>query len=199
MICRFPGGGSGQRPPHCYPGSGLRAFGAPEVRLRLRIQSWAPGLRIEKPGARRAEPTVLRRRRVTSGPGWPRCCVPDLAPFPWSEIQCYGSATLLPSMVAVKRETPYVVSPAMTGLMRGCGLFFHNDPPFGNVGLRLRQGTGMPESCNDHRGLKLRVSCVSYAALKRRSSTVRLDPALSGPGFRGWNSTDFCFAALPQI
>lgn len=90
----------------------------------MTVQSWPPSLRIEKPGVRRAELSVLRRDRVTSGPERPRCCDPDFAPFPWSENPRYGSATLLPSIVPVNREIPYVVLPAMTGLMPGTRSFF---------------------------------------------------------------------------
>jgi len=36
-----------------------------------------------------------------------------------------GNAKLLPPVVHVKRETPYVVSLAMTGLIRDLGRDFH--------------------------------------------------------------------------
>jgi hypothetical protein len=38
--------------------------------------------------------------------------------------RCYGIANLLPLIVSVKGETPQVVSPAMTGLVRGCQIGF---------------------------------------------------------------------------
>ena len=50
--------------------------------------------------------------------------LPKLASFPRGEFQTYGIAKLLPLIVPVKRETLHVVSPAMTGLMRGVGIGF---------------------------------------------------------------------------
>ncbi len=47
------------------------------------------------------------------------------APFPWSGNFVLGIAKLLLPIVHVKRETPYVVSLAMTALMPDCGPDFH--------------------------------------------------------------------------
>lgn len=49
----------------------------------------------------------------------------ELRPIPVGRNSVLGIAKLLPLMVPVKRETPYVVSPAMTALMRGAGQVFH--------------------------------------------------------------------------
>jgi hypothetical protein len=48
----------------------------------------------------------------------------DVSPHSREAKFLLGSATLLPSVVPVKRKAPYVVSPAMTGLMRGSGRIF---------------------------------------------------------------------------
>ena len=58
-----------------------------------------------------------------------------------------GIAKLLPQIVPVKRETLQVVSLAMTGLMRGCGLVFHiveNGGAGGSVTFRQNDPSGGP-------------------------------------------------------
>jgi hypothetical protein len=49
----------------------------------------------------------------------------ELRPIPVDRNSVLGIAKLLPLMVPVKRETPYVVSSAMTALMRREGQVFH--------------------------------------------------------------------------
>jgi len=110
-----------------YPASGnlvtrLPVSGVRRVGNRRAIGHRAYGSSFPDPKARGPLLLSAGRRQVTSP--WQRpsavyCSLrfaSEFRPIPVEpEFHAYGTAKLLPQVVPVKRETPYVVSPAMTG------------------------------------------------------------------------------------
>lgn len=126
--CVVPGGGSGTATAFLLDSTSLSASGVRLPRAQI-VQAGRVRRRANGSEARAPEPFLACE--VVTGHLWPGTpthglpSVRELRPIPVDRNSVLGIAKLLPLMVPVKTETLYVVSSAMTALMRGVRQVFH--------------------------------------------------------------------------
>jgi hypothetical protein len=201
---------------------GFRLSNHRKFQLRFGIQSWAPGLRIEKPGARMAELPVCG----TAGSPlarWAGLLSSRFRAIPVERNSGLWECNVTPVYCTCQEGNTICCVASNDGLGAGLRSFFPQIPRWWSVWkcwIASSAGAGMPER-NTTTGAEAQGSCVGDAALKRRSSTVLasvrlrrrcrpsgtraivpLDPAPPCRAFicrrfRGWKSMEL--VSLPSL